>query len=115
MKTTFRSMCSFSETMPEVPEYYIPRDQYLEHFDSQFESDKVLCVKGENAPIGLILCAGKNDEHVELMHLEESNIRVAEYMTMLPDKKILEQKLQKAIVYARERIAIQGQANQSPN
>ena len=64
-------------------------------------------VEGENAPIGLILCAGKNDEHVELMHLEESNIRVAEYLTMLPDKKVLEQKLQKAIAYARERIAIQ--------
>ena len=66
-------------------------------------------VEGENAPIGLILCAGKNDEHVELMHLEESNIRVAEYMTMLPDKKVLEQKLQKAIAYARERMAIQEQ------
>ena len=48
-------------------------------------------------------------EHVELMHLEESNIRVAEYMTMLPDKKILEQKLQRAISYARERMAIQEQ------
>lgn len=66
-------------------------------------------VEGENAPIGLILCAGKNDEHVELMHLEESNIRVAEYMTMLPDKKVLEQKLQNAIAYARERMAIQEQ------
>ena len=66
-------------------------------------------IDGENAPIGLILCAGKNDEHVELMHLEESNIRVAEYMTMLPDKKILEQKLQRAISYARERMAIQEQ------
>ena len=66
-------------------------------------------VEGENAPIGLILCAGKNDEHVELMHLEESNIRVAEYITMLPDKKVLEQKLQKAIAYARERMAIQEQ------
>ena len=63
-------------------------------------------VEGENTPIGLILCAGKNDEHVELMHLEESNIRVAEYLTMLPDKKLLEQKLQRAIAYARERIAI---------
>ncbi len=41
-------MCSFSETMPDVPEYYIPRDQYLDHFDSQFESDKVLCVKGKS-------------------------------------------------------------------
>ena len=67
-------------------------------------------VEGENAPSGLIRCAGKNDEHVELMHLEESNIRVAEYMTMLPDKKVLEQKLQKAIAYARERMAIQEQA-----
>ena len=40
---------------------------------------------------------------------EEKNIRVAEYMTMLPDKKVLEQKLQKAIAYARERMAIQEQ------
>jgi len=66
-------------------------------------------VEGENAPIGLVLCAGKNEEHVELMHLEESNIRVAEYMTVLPDKKVLEQKLQKAIAYARERLALQEQ------
>ena len=47
MKTTFRSMCSYSETMPDVPEHYIPRDQYLDLFDSQFESEKVLCVKGK--------------------------------------------------------------------
>ena len=71
-------------------------------------------MEGENAPIGLILCVGKNDEHVELMHLEESNIRVAEYMTMLPDKKVLEQKLPKAIAYARERIVIQEQTKQQP-
>ena len=62
-------------------------------------------VDGENPPIGLILCAGKNEEHVELMHLEESNIRVAEYMTILPDKKVLEQKLQTAIAMARHRLA----------
>lgn len=71
-------------------------------------------VDGENAPIGLILCADKNDEHVELMHLEESNIRVAEYMTMLPDKKILEQKLQKAIAYAHEHMAIQEEKKTNP-
>ena len=69
-------------------------------------------VEGENAPIGLILCAGKNDEHVELLHLEESNIRVAEYMTFLPDKKILEKKLQTVIAHARERMAIQEQRNE---
>ena len=44
-------------------------------------------LEGENKPIGLILCAGKNEEHIELMHLHESNIRVADYITKLPDRK----------------------------
>lgn len=68
-------------------------------------------VDGENPPIGLILCAGKNEEHVELLHLEDSNIRVAEYLTVLPDKKVLEQKLQAAIAAARQRFAIMEQLN----
>ena len=38
------------------------------------------------------------------MHLHESNIRVAEYLTKLPDKKILQQKLQQAIEIAKEKI-----------
>ncbi len=61
-------------------------------------------VEGENPPIGLILCAGKNSEHVELMHLDESNIRIAEYLTKLPDQKLLEQKLNQAIEFARNRL-----------
>lgn len=59
---------------------------------------------GENKPIGLILCTGKNEEHVELMHLHESNIRVAEYLTSLPDKKLLEQKLQQAVELAKQKM-----------
>lgn len=59
---------------------------------------------GENKPIGLILCAGKNEEHIELMHLDDSNIRVADYMTKLPDRKLLEVKLQQAIVRAHHRL-----------
>jgi predicted nuclease of restriction endonuclease-like (RecB) superfamily len=58
---------------------------------------------GENAPIGLILCAGKKRETIELLELETSGIRVAEYMTELPPRKMLEQKLHKAIEHARER------------
>lgn len=61
-------------------------------------------LEGENKPIGLVLCTGKNEEHVELMHLHESNIRVAEYLMKLPDKKLLEQKLQKAVEIAKEKI-----------
>lgn len=61
--------------------------------------------KGEKKPIGLILCAGKNDEHVELLELGRSNIRVASYMTELPPKRVLEAKFRLAIESARNRLA----------
>lgn len=60
-------------------------------------------VDGENPPIGLILCATKNQEHVELLQLENSNIKVSEYLTKLPDLKLIEQKLHQAIEIARNR------------
>jgi predicted nuclease of restriction endonuclease-like (RecB) superfamily len=59
---------------------------------------------GENAPIGLILCSGKNEEHIELMQLDKSNIKVAEYLTHLPDMKLLEEKLHLSIERAKNRI-----------
>jgi predicted nuclease of restriction endonuclease-like (RecB) superfamily len=60
---------------------------------------------GEEPPVGLILCAGKSAEHVELLELEASGIRVAEYLTDLPPRPLLEQKLHDAIVLARRRLA----------
>lgn len=59
----------------------------------------------ENSPIGLILCTDKNEEHVELMQLDKSNIRVADYLTELPDKKLLENKLHQSIERAKNRLA----------
>ena len=61
-------------------------------------------VDGENLPIGLILCASKNEEHVELLQLDKSNIKVADYLTKLPDLKLLEQKLHRAIEIARNKV-----------
>jgi predicted nuclease of restriction endonuclease-like (RecB) superfamily len=58
-------------------------------------------VEGENTPIGLILCSGKNPEHVELLQLNKSNIAVADYLTQLPSKELLLEKLHKAIEIAR--------------
>jgi len=58
----------------------------------------------EYPPIGLILCANKSAEHVELLQLEKSGIRVAEYLTELPPRKVLEQKLHQAIRLAREQL-----------
>ena len=66
--------------------------------------DKNMKLDGENSPIGLILCAGKSDEHIELLQLENSNIKVADYFTQLPDKKLLEQKLRTAIEIAKKRL-----------
>ena len=60
---------------------------------------------GEDPPLGLILCAGKTEEHVRLLRLGESGIRAAQYLTELPPRKILERKLHDAIRLARERLA----------
>lgn len=62
---------------------------------------------GEEPPIGLILCAEKKRETVELLELEKSGIRVAEYLTELPSREILEQELHKAMVQARQRFELQ--------
>ena len=68
--------------------------------------DKNMKLEGENTPIGLILCAGKSNEHIELLQLDNSNIKVADYLTQLPDKKLLEQKLRIAIEIAKQRMEI---------
>ncbi len=58
----------------------------------------------EESPLGLILCAGKTTEHVELLSLENSGIRVAEYLTELPPRALLARKLRKAVILARENL-----------
>ncbi|OIO09120.1 MAG: hypothetical protein AUJ52_06845 [Elusimicrobia bacterium CG1_02_63_36] len=61
---------------------------------------------GEDPPIGLILCAGKDHEEIELLRLDKSGIRVAQYLTELPSRKVLQKKLHEAIHVARERLAL---------
>ncbi len=63
--------------------------------------EKYESIEGENKPIGLILCATKEEEHIELLQLDKSNIKVADYLTQLPNLKLLEEKLHKAIEIAR--------------
>ncbi|MDR0909772.1 MAG: PDDEXK nuclease domain-containing protein [Spirochaetaceae bacterium] len=66
--------------------------------------EKYEMTEGENKPIGLILCSGKNSEHIELMQLDKSNIRVADYLTKLPDMKLLESKFKQSIERAKNRL-----------
>jgi predicted nuclease of restriction endonuclease-like (RecB) superfamily len=58
----------------------------------------------EEAPIGLILCAGKKQETVRLLDLEASGIRIASYWTEALPREQLERKLHEAVVLARERM-----------
>ena len=58
---------------------------------------------GENPPLGLILCADKNEEQIELLELTEGSIRVANYLTELPPRALLERKLLESIEHARAR------------
>jgi predicted nuclease of restriction endonuclease-like (RecB) superfamily len=70
--------------------------KWLDKYDKQ---------EGENSPVGLILCAGKSVEQIELLQMHKDGIMVAEYWTELPPRKELEQKLHQLLNEARERIA----------
>ncbi|MBF9255803.1 DUF1016 family protein [Pontibacter sp. 172403-2] len=61
--------------------------------------NRITAFEGErlNLPIGLILCTGKNEEHIELLRLDKSNIRVADYLTQLLPKELLQAKLHQSI------------------
>ncbi|MGH9944561.1 MAG: PDDEXK nuclease domain-containing protein [Pyrinomonadaceae bacterium] len=55
----------------------------------------------EAVPLGLILCQTADAEHIELLELERSGIRVAEYLTELPPIEMLRAKLHTAIERAK--------------
>ncbi len=92
-------------------------DLKLGKFKPEYEGQMMLYLRylnkndrreGEESPIGLILCSEGNTEHIEYLMLDEdSPIKVAQYYTRLPDKKMLSEKLQKAIAIAKEHYAEQ--------
>ena len=80
------------------PEYKGQMELYLRWLD-KYERQP-----NEESPIGLILCTGKNHECIELLELDKAGIHVAEYLTALPSKEALRQKLQQASKRARLRL-----------
>ncbi len=59
---------------------------------------------GEETPIGLLLCAEGNNEQVELLQLQRTGIKLAEYLTELPSKELLQKKLHLAIQIAHRKL-----------
>lgn len=70
--------------------------------------DKYERQPGEEAPLGIILCAGKKQKQIELLELDKSGIHVAEYLTALPPREILMQKLRIAIELSHKRLESRG-------
>ncbi|MEP7340197.1 MAG: PDDEXK nuclease domain-containing protein [Acidobacteriota bacterium] len=66
--------------------------------------DKYERLPQEGVPLGLILCAEAGAEQVELLQLEQGSIRVAQYLTELPPRRLLEAKLREAIRLAQMRL-----------
>ena len=81
-------------------EYKGQMELYLKWL-SKYEKEE-----GENEPLGIILCADKKEEQIELLELEKSGIHVAEYLTVLPPREILEAKLHQAIESAKAKYMI---------
>ncbi len=68
----------------------------------------------ESPPLGIILCAGKQQEQIELLELDGSGIHVAEYLTVLPPREVLQTRLQQSVEKARARIgAASGEDDQA--
>lgn len=61
----------------------------------------------EESPIGIILCADKKSEQIELLELDKSNIHVAQYLTVLPQKEKLQAKLHESLQRAREKYHVE--------
>ncbi len=78
------------------PQYKGQMELYLKYMQ------KYDMLPDENPPIGLLLCSEGNTEHIELLMLNEDNIKVAQYVTYLPDKQWFIDKLNRSILIAKE-------------
>ncbi len=76
-------------------EYKGQMELYLRYIE-KYEMDE-----DENPPIGIILCAEKGKEQIELLFLPQDRIKVSEYLTKLPPKELFAEKLHKAVQTAQ--------------
>ncbi|MGI6345909.1 MAG: PDDEXK nuclease domain-containing protein [Limisphaerales bacterium] len=70
-------------------EYKGQMELYLRYLD-KYEKEN-----GEESPLGLLLCAEGGKEQIELMQLDAVGIKIAQYLTELPDKQRLIEELRR--------------------
>lgn len=59
----------------------------------------------ENTPLGLLLCTEGSEEQIELLQLDKAGIKVAQYITELPPREVLQHQIQKSLAAAKARLA----------
>lgn len=85
-------------------------DLKLGRFKAQYKGQMELYLRwleqnemesGEETPLGLLLCTEGSEEQIELLQLDKSGIKVAQYMTELPPRDVLIQQIQKSLEVAK--------------
>ena len=88
-------------------------DLKLGHFKAQYKGQMELYLRwleahemetGEETPLGLLLCTEGGAEQIELLQLDKSGIKVAQYMTELPPRELLQRQIQKSLAAAKLQI-----------
>jgi len=91
---------------------FVAMDLKLGRFKAEYKGQMELYLKylekyetkeNENPPVGIILCAEKNREQIKLLFLPGDRIKVAEYLTKLPSKRLFKEKLHKAVQISNSR------------
>ena len=77
------------------PQYKAQMELYLRWLEKYEMQD------GEEKPIGLLLCSEGNTEHVELLMIDNSEIKIAQYLTELPSKEWFMDKLNRSLQIAQ--------------
>ena len=85
-------------------------DLKLGRFKAQYKGQMELYLRwleanemepGEEAPLGLLLCTEGSEEQIELLQLDKSGIKVAQYITELPPRDVLIRQIQKSLAWAK--------------
>ena len=87
-------------------------DLKLGRFKAQYKGQMELYLRwleqnemesGEESPLGLLLCTEGGEEQIELLQLDKSGIKVAQYVTELPPRDVLMHQIQKSLEAAKVR------------
>jgi predicted nuclease of restriction endonuclease-like (RecB) superfamily len=87
-------------------------DLKLGRFKAQYKGQMELYLRwlekhemepGEESPLGLLLCTEGSEDQIELLQLDQSGIKVAQYMTELPPRDVLMRQIQKSLEAAKVR------------